>query len=109
MFLKREVIEPLTEQGIRFFVLTCENVMNFHGSDDCYYEEWHEEVSDMGGWICLINVFDHVIQEIEATGIQFYTNVGPHLNEIPWRGKQPQHLFYEIENRLNSSIKQLRY
>lgn len=109
MFLKREVIEPLLEAKIKYFILACENVLNFHGSDDCYYEEWYEEVSERQGWISCINVFDHVLQEMEEVGIQYYANVGPHMNDVNWRGKKPIHLFQEIENRLNTSTKQLRH
>ena len=35
MFLKRELIEPMILNGINKFVLIGENVLNFHGSDDC--------------------------------------------------------------------------
>jgi hypothetical protein len=44
MFLKREVIDPMLQEGINRFVLVCENVLNFHGSDDSYYEEWFEDI-----------------------------------------------------------------
>ena len=49
MFLKRDIIETLIEQGIQKYILIGENVLNFHGSDDCYYEEWFQEIED--GWI----------------------------------------------------------
>ena len=39
MYLKREIIEPMIREGIIKFILIGENVLNFHGSDDCYYEE----------------------------------------------------------------------
>ncbi len=44
MLLKREVIDPLTAAGVSKFVLIGENVLNFHHSDDAYYEEWFDEV-----------------------------------------------------------------
>ena len=109
MFFKREVIEPLIENGIEYYAVACENVLNFHGSDDCYYEEWQEEVSSYGGWISFINLFKHVEDEMHDVGIQFHVNIGPHLNEIHWRGRKPQHLFDEIELRMNSSVRQLGY
>lgn len=109
MFFKRNVIEPLMKNDIKFFVITCENVMNFHGSDDCYYEEWQDEVNDEGGWISFINIFTHVQEEMQNVGLQFYVNLGPDLNDVHWRGRKPQHLFEEIEKRMNSSIKQLGY
>jgi hypothetical protein len=39
MNLKRNIIEHLIGEGINKFILIGENIMNFHGSDDCYYEE----------------------------------------------------------------------
>ena len=44
MHLKRNIIDHLTLQGINKYILIGENVLNFHGSDDCYYEEWFEDV-----------------------------------------------------------------
>jgi len=38
MLLKREVIEPMMSNGISKFILIGENVLNFHSSDECYYE-----------------------------------------------------------------------
>ena len=109
MFLKRELTDHMANEGIRFFILICDNVLNFHGSDDCYYEEWYEETSDEHGWIAFVNLLPHVQDEMEATGLQYFINFGPQLNDVPWRGKKPQHILLEIERRLNSSTKQLRY
>src|SRR5262245_52199155 len=49
MFLKRDVIEPMMAEGLNKFILIGENVLNFHTSDDCYYEEWWQEADDAGG------------------------------------------------------------
>ena len=46
MLLKREVIEDMINKGINKFILIGENILNFHTSDDCYYEEWFQEVED---------------------------------------------------------------
>ncbi len=61
MYLKREVVDTLIEAGISKFILICENVLNFHGSDDSYYEEWHQDICEESGWICVINALNHVI------------------------------------------------
>src|SRR5690606_14771273 len=53
MLLKREILESIMREGINKFILIGENVLNFHSSDDCYYEEWFQEVED--GWIAGIN------------------------------------------------------
>ena len=44
MLMKRELIDLMVDNGINKFVLIGENVLNFHSSDDCYYEEWFQEV-----------------------------------------------------------------
>ncbi len=40
MYLKRNIIEPLIEQGINKFILIGENILNFHAYEDDKYEEW---------------------------------------------------------------------
>lgn len=97
MFLKREVIEPMMDAGISKFMLCCENVLNFHGSDDCYYEEWAEEARDEGGWICFLNVLEHVEDEMAATGLQHYVFFGDIFNAVNWRTQSPLRLFEGIE------------
>src|SRR5580765_5793614 len=70
MFLKREVMDVFIENGITKFVLIGENVLNFHASDDCYYEEWYEDIRDNGGWIAMINFRDHVLDEMKQVHLQ---------------------------------------
>src|SRR5690606_31933125 len=53
MLFKREVIYLMITEGINKFILIGENIVNFHASDDSYYEEWYEEVED--GWIAGVN------------------------------------------------------
>jgi len=48
MLLKREIADYLYEVGIKKYVLICENVLNFHGSDEGYYEEWQQDVTEDG-------------------------------------------------------------
>ncbi|HOS48864.1 MAG TPA: hypothetical protein PLG57_09520, partial [Bacteroidia bacterium] len=53
MMLKRDIIDEMIAQGIRYFILVGENVLNFHASDDCYYQEWFDDIED--GWIAAVN------------------------------------------------------
>lgn len=103
MFLKREVIDPLTQQGVVKFILIGENVLNFHSSDDCYYEEWFQDVED--GWIAGINFQAHVLSEFRHAGIDYFLNFGGVLDEVGWRTQSPYQLFEHIssvlERRLN--------
>lgn len=92
MTLKREIVDHLMLQGIREFILIGENVLNFHASDDCYYEEWFEEVEDQDGWIALLNFREHVLQELNDANIDSYFVTGGQLQEIGWRTLSPRHL-----------------
>lgn len=96
MILKRDIIEPIMEQGITKFILIGENVLNFHYSDDCYYEEWFDEVED--GWIAMVNFHEHVITEFERANIDHYFLMGGELEEIEWRTYLPQQFFDKVES-----------
>jgi hypothetical protein len=101
MFLKREVVEPLIANGVNKFVLIGENVLNFHASDECYYEEWSEELGD--GWIYMLNFREHVIDEFCQNGIdKFFTSLGADY-EMHWRTFRPIQLFQKIELTLSES------
>src|SRR3546814_14425975 len=88
MFLKRYVIEWIMEHGINKFILIGENILNFHVSDDCYYEEWFQEVED--GWIAFINFREHVIEEFRSQNIDYYINIGGELDNLNCRPLQQQ-------------------
>ncbi len=104
MFLKREVIEPLMQNGIFKFVLICENVLNFHGSDDCYYEEWQEEVMEEDGWIVFANVLQHVEEEMKATALQQYVFFGGIFNDVNWRPLKPKFVVERIDELFNTVL-----
>lgn len=97
MQLKREIIDPMVEQGIRKFILITENVMNFHSSDDSYYEEWWEDVRDTGGWIVFLNNPPHSMDEYEQAQI---TNFVYFLDYHKWRTHLPAHLYHMIDNQM---------
>ena len=96
MFLKREVIESLIGSSINKFILVGENVMNFHGSDDCYYEEWFQDIED--GWIAALNFRPHVMREMEKYNIDSYFVTGGELEELNWRVYNPVDLLARIEH-----------
>ncbi|MCZ2337421.1 MAG: hypothetical protein LC127_04320 [Chitinophagales bacterium] len=76
MFLKTKLADRLTDHKISKFAIICENVMNFHGEDDCYYEEWYDDIKDDRGWICLLNTYEHVSVEMQKHRLHYYINVG---------------------------------
>ena len=102
MFLKREVIDPFISEGIYKFILIGENVLNFHASDDCYYEEWSQEVEE--GWIAAINFLPHVLIEFEKHGIDYYLVFGGELNEMTWRTFNPVELFQKVEGVISRRL-----
>jgi hypothetical protein len=97
MTFKRDVIEPLMCEGISKFILIGENVLNFHESDDCYYEEWFDEVEDMDGWIALLNFREHVIEVFEEANIDSYFVLGGKMNNLGWRTLTPTSLFNKVK------------
>ncbi|MEM6319233.1 MAG: hypothetical protein AAF960_16290 [Bacteroidota bacterium] len=107
MILKRNLLEPLMDKGIYKFVLICENVLTFHGGEDDYYEEWGEEVRDEGGWICFLNVSNHVEDEMKESRLQYHVNFGEYYNELNWRPHKPTLLFEVVEALVNGDIRRL--
>lgn len=103
MTLKREVLEILMEEGIRRFVIIGENVLNFHSSDDSYYEEWFQDV-DLAGWIALVNFRDHVMDEMRSAGIDYYLNFGGELDDIEWRKMGPRELYGKVESLMSKRL-----
>jgi hypothetical protein len=76
-------------------LLIGENILNFHNSDDSYYEEWYEDVAD-GGWIAFMNFREHVMREFAKANIDYYVVLGGKLNEVRWRTYHPMELFEKI-------------
>jgi hypothetical protein len=89
MLLRKELIDPMMEAGINKFVLIGENVLNFHASDDSYYEDWYDEIKEDGGWIIALNFRPHVIEEMMRHRIHYYINMGENYNNINWRKVKP--------------------
>lgn len=102
MLLKRDIIEQLMLYGVKKFILIGENVLNFHASDDEYYQEWFEEVED--GWIAFMNFRKHVLDEFQRANIDYYIISGGQLNDIAWRTSTPQQLFEKIEQYVQKRI-----
>lgn len=104
MTLKRDFIEPMIEEGLSKFILIGENVLNFHYSDDSYYEEWYDEASDADGWIALINFRKHVLDEMGKANLDSYFVSGGKLDEIDWRTYNPEVFCEKIEKHVMRRI-----
>ena len=98
MLLKREVIDLMIAEGINKFILIGENILNFHASDDSYYEEWFEEIDD--GWIAGVNFRDHVIEEFKDADIDYYINFGGLLDDLNWRILKPGQVYHTVKEKI---------
>lgn len=95
MYLTRYLIEPMTEEGIKRFAIVGENVLNFHSSEDDYYQEWYDNIEE--GWIACLNFRDHVRQEFERANLDYYLAFGGDLNDMNWRILNPAQLLMRLE------------
>ena len=107
MFLKREIVEALIAEGINKFVLIGENVLNFHCSDDCYYEEWFEEVED--GWIVGLNFREHVIYDMRQANLDYFINFGGEFDDLNWRTYTPPELLLKIDSIVSKRLGEPTY
>ena len=98
------LLEAMQMNGITKFILIGENVLNFHVSDDCYYEEWFEDVQDQGGWVAMINFRDHIIDEMRKARLSNYLLMGERLNDLNWRAVKPFHMHHLVEGRLMQAL-----
>ncbi|MCC6818768.1 MAG: hypothetical protein IT245_07755 [Bacteroidia bacterium] len=96
MTFKREIIELLEDQDINKFILIGENVLNFHSSDDSYYEEWYNDIEDEG-WIALVNFRDHVLEEFKQCKVDYFVNFGGELDNLQWRKQTPMQFYNKVE------------
>ena len=97
MTLRRDVTDLLYAKGISKFILIAENVLNFHSSDDSYYEEWHEQLEDDLGWVALLDMPQQSQHDFKRARLTHYI----HLMEFPqWRTLKPELVFQEVEARI---------
>lgn len=92
MLLKRDIIDELIYAGINKFVIIGENVLNFHYSDDSYYEEWFDDIGE-DGWIVFLNFREHVLKEFKRANIDYYFISDGELNDFHWRKFSPGQVF----------------
>ncbi|MDP3441595.1 MAG: hypothetical protein Q8T08_01935 [Ignavibacteria bacterium] len=96
MFLYRNVIEEMIDNGIVYFILIGENVLNFHADGDDYYQEWFDNIED--GWIVCLNFRDHVVHDFMKARIDYYLAFGGKFDEFNWRAYEPNQLFISINS-----------
>jgi hypothetical protein len=102
MYLYRNVVEHLIDNGIRHFILIGENVMTFHSDTADYYEEWFDNIDD--GWIVGLNFRDHVVEEFCSCNIDYYIAFKGSFDDFNWRGLMPDQLFERINGIINKRL-----
>ncbi|MFN0013145.1 MAG: hypothetical protein ACKVU2_01240 [Saprospiraceae bacterium] len=107
MFLKREIVDILLKQGIDKFVFFCENVLNFHAGDEDYYAEWAEDVREYGGWIVLLNIRQHVEEEMQDARLDQFLHFGADYNDLHWQVLKPEIVFDLIAHKLGLGVRRL--
>jgi hypothetical protein len=95
MTLRRDVTDLLYRQGIYKFIVVGENVLNFHSSDDSYYEEWIEQIQDDGGWVVILGFPASSQYDFKRARL---TNYIPLLELPQWRTMKPELLFQQVDN-----------
>lgn len=100
MFFKRDVIDALTKNGVYRFIIIGENVLNFHGESEDYYDEWYNDIIDEGGWIAFVNFNTHVLEEIMSENIHYYMHSNQELQSLNWRKYTPDKLLVLVEDQL---------
>jgi hypothetical protein len=101
MTLRREVTDFLFKQGIKHYVVIAENVLNFHSSDDSYYEEWREQLEDDNGWVALINMPEQSKYDFEKARLHHYVSL---FEMEQWRTLKPEIIFQEIDKEMNKRL-----
>ncbi len=101
MTMRRDITDLLYKNGITKYILISENVLNFHSSDDSYYEEWHEQLEDDNGWVVILNLPEQSKYDFRKARLTNYIHF---LELLQWRTLKPEHLFSAIDNELMRRI-----
>ena len=77
-------------------------MLNFHGGDEDYYEEWFDDIED--GWIAAINFREHVEDEMIRAHVDRYMLIGEPFNNLNWRKYKPQALALLVETVMQKRL-----
>ena len=95
MALRRDVTDILFAKGISKFIFIAENVLNFHSSDDSYYEEWREQIEDDAGWVAILDMPEQSQYDFKRTRLTNYVS----LFDFPqWRTLKPEMVFQQVDS-----------
>lgn len=102
MMLRREITDEMYKTyGISKFIFIAENVLNFHSSDDSYYEEWAEQLREENGWVVLLNLPQQSRYDFTRARLTNYMEL---LDFPDWRTYRPEHLFQKIDAEMQQRL-----
>jgi len=101
MTLRREVTDELYRQGITKFILIAENVLNFHSSDQDYYEEWQEQLEEDKGWVVILNLPEQSKHDFVKARLTNYIEL---LEMEQWRTLKPEIIFQAIDTEMSRRL-----
>lgn len=97
MTIRRGITDHLYAKGITKYIIIAENVLNFHSSDDSYYEEWREQLQDDNGWVVIVDMPGQSKYDFKKARLTNYVE----LMELPqWRTLKPEFVFQLIDNEI---------
>jgi hypothetical protein len=97
MTLRRDITDQLYKKGIIHFIVIAENVLNFHSSDDSYYEEWREQLEDDNGWVAILNMPVQSQYDFKKARLTNYISL---LEMEQWRTLKPEFIFQAIQHEM---------
>ena len=101
MTLRRDITDIMFARGINKFILIAENVLNFHSSDDTYYQDWHEQLEDKGGWVVILDMPKQSQYDFVQARLHYYLE----LMDFPqWRTLKPELVFEQIDDKMIKRI-----
>lgn len=95
MTLRRDITDIMFGQGIYKFILIAENVLNFHSSDDSYYEDWREQVEDATGWVVILNMPAQSQYDFVQARLNKYIEL---VDFAQWRTLKPELVFQQLDD-----------
>lgn len=101
MTLRRDITDHLYAMGITKYILIGENVLNFHSSDDSYYEEWHEQLEDDNGWVSILNFPAQSKHDFLRARLTNYVEL---LEMEQWRTLKPEIIFQAIDHEMGRRL-----
>jgi hypothetical protein len=101
MTIRREITDYLFDQGIEKFVLIAENVLNFHSSDESYYEEWYENLQEVGGWAVILDLPSQSQHDFVRSKLHHYL---PLVDLPQWRTMKPENIIIAVDEMLSRQL-----